>query len=314
MDTKVSDLTDGVTLNATDWLYALRSPYGSGDDVKIAPAYVGTFLGLSVASSKILTVSNTLTFTGTDSTSHSFPSTNATVARSDAAQTFAGLQTFSSGITGNANVLDVINSTTAQALHVFNNFTDASNYERGVVDWVAAANVFSIGTQNAGSGTARNVVIVHGGTTKVTISASSVTLANGLVAGSDISTSSTGGFYWSLRSAMFSPSDGLIRLSNQAGSDFGRLQFGGTTSSFPALKRSGALLQARLGDDTAFTEFECSNIITNNAAAAFSTNTTLADGAGAQVGTLANAPTAGNPTKWISFDDNGTTRYLPSWT
>jgi hypothetical protein len=26
-----------------------------------------------------------------------------------------------------------------------------------------------------------------------------------------------------------------------------------------------------------------------------------------------NAPAAGNPTKWIPIDDNGTTRYIPAW-
>ena len=37
------------------------------------------------------------------------------------------------------------------------------------------------------------------------------------------------------------------------------------------------------------------------------------DGAGASTGTLTNAPAAGNPTKWIPIDDNGTTRYIPAW-
>lgn len=38
------------------------------------------------------------------------------------------------------------------------------------------------------------------------------------------------------------------------------------------------------------------------------------DGAAAQTGTLTNAPSAGNPSKWIPISDNGTTRYVPSWT
>jgi len=37
------------------------------------------------------------------------------------------------------------------------------------------------------------------------------------------------------------------------------------------------------------------------------------NGAGAALGTLANAPAAGNPTKWLPINDNGTTRYIPSW-
>lgn len=44
-----------------------------------------------------------------------------------------------------------------------------------------------------------------------------------------------------------------------------------------------------------------------------SSATTLTNGAAAAAGTLANAPVAGNPTKWIPIDDNGTTRYIPAW-
>ena len=43
------------------------------------------------------------------------------------------------------------------------------------------------------------------------------------------------------------------------------------------------------------------------------TTTTFTDGAAAAAGTLLNAPAAGNPTKWIPIDDNGTTRYIPAW-
>jgi hypothetical protein len=42
-------------------------------------------------------------------------------------------------------------------------------------------------------------------------------------------------------------------------------------------------------------------------------NTALTDGAAAAAGTLTNAPTAGDPTKWIAIDDAGTTRYIPAW-
>ncbi len=39
----------------------------------------------------------------------------------------------------------------------------------------------------------------------------------------------------------------------------------------------------------------------------------ITNGAGAAAGTLLTAPAAGNPTKWIPIDDNGTTRYIPAW-
>jgi hypothetical protein len=51
---------------------------------------------------------------------------------------------------------------------------------------------------------------------------------------------------------MGSPSNGVISLLNNVGSDFNRLQFGGTTASFPALKRSTTTLQSRLADDSEF--------------------------------------------------------------
>lgn len=37
------------------------------------------------------------------------------------------------------------------------------------------------------------------------------------------------------------------------------------------------------------------------------------NGAAASVGTLNNAPGAGNPSKWIPVDDAGTTRFIPAW-
>lgn len=45
----------------------------------------------------------------------------------------------------------------------------------------------------------------------------------------------------------------------------------------------------------------------------FGTTVAATNGAGAGAGTLGNAPAAGNPTKWISFDDAGTIRYIPAW-
>jgi hypothetical protein len=40
-------------------------------------------------------------------------------------------------------------------------------------------------------------------------------------------------------------------LANAAENDFGRIQLGGTTSSFPAIKRNAAALNFRLADDSA---------------------------------------------------------------
>lgn len=58
---------------------------------------------LTLAASKTLTVNKTLTLDGTDGTIMTFPATSASVARTDAAQTFTGAQTFSSTIVGSVN-------------------------------------------------------------------------------------------------------------------------------------------------------------------------------------------------------------------
>ncbi len=55
----------------------------------------GTF---TIANAKVLTVNNTFTLAGTDGVTITFPSTSATMARTDAAQTFTGTQTFSTPI------------------------------------------------------------------------------------------------------------------------------------------------------------------------------------------------------------------------
>jgi len=46
---------------------------------------------------------------------------------------------------------------------------------------------------------------------------------------------------------------------------------------------------------------------------AASVGTAYTNGAGADAGTIGNAPAAGNPTKWIPINDNGTIRHIPAW-
>lgn len=92
------------------------------------------------------------------------------------------------------------------------------------------------------SGTAQNAL-----STALTIASNTdATFANAVNAGA---TSYLGFFP---RSRLYSPADSIILLSNNGVSNFDRLQFGGTTSSFPAIKRSSTTLQARLADDSAF--------------------------------------------------------------
>lgn len=54
-------------------------------------------------------------------------------------------------------------------------------------------------------------------------------------------------------------------------------------------------------------------IYTNKSDFILRNNAGLTNNAAAQTATLTNAPVAGNPTKWVAYDDNGTTRYIPMW-
>lgn len=74
--------------------------------------------------------------------------------------------------------------------------------------------------------------------------------ATGNIVGDDVFAAAGSAHRWTGRSMLSSPADGTITLFNNAQSDFGLLQFGGTTSSFPAWKRSGTTLLARLADDS----------------------------------------------------------------
>jgi hypothetical protein len=60
-----------------------------------APANSAT---INIADGKILTANNSITLAGTDGSTMTFPSTNASIARADAAQTFTGTQTFTNSV------------------------------------------------------------------------------------------------------------------------------------------------------------------------------------------------------------------------
>lgn len=84
------------------------------------------------------------------------------------------------------------------------------------------------------------------------IYASSVVASGALISSARVETGLAGNFTWLGSSRMLSGTDGVILLQNNAVNNFGRLQFGGTTSSFPSIKRSGAGLEFRLADDSAY--------------------------------------------------------------
>ena len=83
-----------------------------------------------------------------------------------------------------SNILAQRTGTAAQTFRLYNTFTDASNYERGFLRW--SSNVFEVGPEAAGTGTARPMRITAA-TLKLpnlpTYADNTAALAGGLVAG-----------------------------------------------------------------------------------------------------------------------------------
>lgn len=105
-----------------------------------APATSST---LAIADGKTFTVSETLTLTGTTGTTHTFPATTSSVARIDAAQTFAGVQTFSAqdvhtlGIdlsTSGAVATSVASGATASAFTITDSVSRSTGLEMRVTN------------------------------------------------------------------------------------------------------------------------------------------------------------------------------------
>lgn len=105
-----------------------------------------------------------------------------------------------------------------------------------------------------------NRIAYYAGTSGRISSSSSFTVGTTLTA-PGFSNTNTSYYEWTGRSRLYSSADGNITLSNAAASGFTSLLFGGTTSSFPALKRSSALLQARLADDSGYADFQTSGLL-----------------------------------------------------
>lgn len=81
---------------------------------------------LTIANTKTLTVNASLTLTGTDSTTMTFPSTTATIARTDAAQTFTGTQTFAQSIHTNNAIAASSNAATVPITSKLHTVTNSS--------------------------------------------------------------------------------------------------------------------------------------------------------------------------------------------
>lgn len=71
-------------------------------------------------------------------------------------------------------------------------------------------------------------------------------------------------FVISTRGLIGATSDGVFLFRNVAGTDLNRINLGGTTASFPAIKRNGAGIDFRTGDDGGYASITAQNIVVAN--------------------------------------------------
>jgi hypothetical protein len=121
----------------------------------LTPLTTGFSIAGGSTTSKTLQINKTLTFDGTDSTTITFPSTSATIARTDAAQTFTGTQT-----------IDVLEAASASG-------TTSSLFGNVTTGTANIATGLTTGTLNLGTGsqgaTNRTVNINTGGIGTITV-------------------------------------------------------------------------------------------------------------------------------------------------
>jgi hypothetical protein len=171
-------------------------------------------------------------------------------------------------IRDSAGVLALKNSTNPQIFRAYST-TTGPNYgyiAAGVTDaGVATSDTLFIGTGGAGAAMTKLALVVNG-TTRAdynSTNASGWTLSGSLNTSSHITSggnvyAGASSYFWtnSSRAGIWSPSSNNIALIDAGGSSFGRLMFGGSTSSFPSLKRSSADIQVRLADDSGYTTID----------------------------------------------------------
>lgn len=160
--------TPDASINDSAILFGADSQASANPSVYSVATVRSHFVGagtLNVASGKTLTASNTLTLAGTDGTTMTFPTTSATLARTDAGNTFTGNQTLGSSDNLNWNSDTILTrrgaanlrlgaadaaAPVAQTLSVQSVVAGTSN--------TAGANLTITGSQGTGTGAGGSII------------------------------------------------------------------------------------------------------------------------------------------------------------
>ena len=156
---------------------------------------------------------------------------------------------------GADNTLALRNGANGQTFSVYGTYPGAA-WERFTITAPTSGNVL-LGTYKGTGGIARGLEFQTDGVTRMTISGGGgdTVLVSSFSAAGIINTGNR--TLWSGKSALSSPADGLLLVTNNGATDFNRIQLGGTADTFPAIKRSTTRIQAVLATtDTTFTNIQ----------------------------------------------------------
>lgn len=114
--------------------------------------------------------------------------------------------------------------------------------------------------------------------------------------------------------AQTGPEVSAVVLDSASGSEDDRLDFYATVAGTRAQRVFvGAGLYTSGVTDPGANNIAATGLYSGQATAILHSRTTITGGGTGLIPTLTAGPVAGNPTKWLPYDDNGTTRYIPSW-
>lgn len=293
-DKKFTDLVATGSLAAADILAIAQSPFGAGTSKSITGTVLRTFasaLSLPLAGG---TLTGALLFT--DNT-YDIGATGATRPRTVYIATSAIIQLSGLGASP-TDGLQLINSTAAavgaqqnsSAIRLTGQGWGTTAGASQTTDW----RIYNAPQQGA---TATNIlnfdVSLNGGafSTKVQVTSNGVLSAVGITSNGNLIAAAASGLQFVGRTHLKSSADGLLELFNAAETGFTRLNFGGTTSSFPALRRTTTQLDVVLADNSALTSISAQSFRTDssNVNAQVGTTYTLVAADNGKVVTLNNA-------------------------
>ena len=189
-----------------------------------------------------------------------------------------------------AGILAQRNGTSAQAFRVANSVgaSPLVDYDRGVFDFKTTTNTLRIGTENGGTyTTARPIDFVTGGVRRGGINGAGQTDFAGSLTAAAV-------FYFGPSyNTLASSSAGVVKIANVAENDFNRLQLGGTTSAFPAIKRNGTGIDIRLADDSGPAPLTAGSIAAGGTLSLGSSSVVLKDAGSLVLQVLNSGQTAG---------------------